>query len=200
MTDSRDDQFIECPRRRTLLRGTFEVALLCSMFSPMLASKEANPDPRKRPPQVGDELVTVNDDGEVEPVLMAAIRRHAAPLMAYPREATSKAVRDRSRLNQILLLHFDPAELSAETRAVAVNGIVAYSGICTHAACGVSEWDAETLRLVCPCHASQYDPRQHAIRVAGPAPRALPTLPLKQVGQFLVVAAPFSGPVGAGKA
>ena len=189
----------ECASRRNLLRAAGGVALLLGA-SPWLSAKELSADPRKRPPQTGDELVRVNDDGEAELIAAKIVPLHAPPRMVYPRDPATQVVRDRSRLNQILLLRFETQELSVETRAHSVDGIVAYSGICTHAACSVTEWDAQALRLICPCHASQYDPREQARRIAGPAPRALPALPLKQRDGKLIVAAVFIGPVGAAKA
>ena len=78
-------------------------------------------------------------------------------------------------------------------------GIVAYSGVCTHAGCSITEWDDEAQNLLCPCHASQFDPRERAKIIGGPALRPLPTLPLALVGKNLKVAGPFSGKVGAKK-
>ena len=182
--------------RRVLCQALGAAALVSALPLPA-ASKEANTDPRRHPPQMGDELVTINDDGDAEIISADSLKLHAAPLTAYPRDPANDTVRDRSRLNQILLLRLKEDELDQATSAHAANGIVAYSGICTHAACGVSSWDAKTLRLVCPCHASQYDPRQGAKRVAGPAPRALPSLPIKIVDKKIIVAGVFSAPVGA---
>lgn len=186
-----------CSRRR-LLCGVLETALVGLAASSALVAAATDTDPRKLPPQLGDELAYSSDDGG-KVVTAAEIKLHAAPIIAYPRDPHTQEIRERWRLNQILLLRFTPKELSAETRANAADGIVAYSAICTHAACGVSEWNATTLHLICPCHASQYDPRQRAVRVAGPAPRALPALPIKQTGNTLTITGPFSGQVGAEK-
>jgi len=55
---------------------------------------------------------------------------------------------------------------------------VAYSKICTHAGCPVSLYEQETSRILCPCHQSQFDVRQGAKPIFGPATRSLPQLPL----------------------
>jgi len=47
------------------------------------------------------------------------------------------------------------------------------------------------------CHNSEYDPRQSAEVVFGPAPRRLPALPVKIADGALTVAAGFIGKVGA---
>lgn len=75
--------------------------------------------------------------------------------------------------------------------------IVAYSAICTHLGCVVhANLNAQGL-IACPCHGSLYNPADHAAVVRGPAPRPLPSLPVK-VGPngAIVVAGEFSGPIG----
>jgi nitrite reductase/ring-hydroxylating ferredoxin subunit len=83
-------------------------------------------------------------------------------------------VRSGSRLNLVLLLRFDPGELSPETRLRAADGVVGYTAICTHTGCEVEEWLAEKQLLYCGCHASMFDPKDGARVVDGPAPRVLP--------------------------
>jgi rieske iron-sulfur protein len=67
--------------------------------------------------------------------------------------------------------------------------------------CPVTEWvkgeglDKDVFK--CPCHNSEYDPREGAQVVFGPAPRRLAALPLAVVDGALTVAAPFIGKVGA---
>jgi ubiquinol-cytochrome c reductase iron-sulfur subunit len=86
----------------------------------------------------------------------------------------------------------------------APDGIVAYSKICTHAACAVSlyrapldESTAPKPALVCPCHFSTFDPGTGASVLFGPAGRPLPQLPLDvDADGNLVAGGDFSGPVG----
>ena len=49
--------------------------------------------------------------------------------------------------------------------------------------------------LKCFCHNSEYDPRQNAKVVFGPAPRHLAALPVKAEGPALVAAGTFIGKV-----
>ena len=109
-------------------------------------------------------------------------------------------IRNGSRLNEVLVVRLDPAELDDETRSRAADGIVAYSVICSHAGCPVTGWlkgaagDNDVLK--CFCHNSEFDPRQGAQVVFGPATRRLAALPLATAGGSLTVAATFVGKVG----
>ena len=108
----------------------------------------------------------------------------------------TRGVRNGTRLNQVLLIRADSARLAEETRARAAISIVAYSAVCTHTGCDITDWDPETRRLQCPCLDSQFDPADGARVVGGPAPRQLPSLPLKIDGGSLVVASELQGRVG----
>ena len=95
----------------------------------------------------------------------------------------------------------NPEPLSEETRSRSADGIVAYSVICTHTGCPVSEWvkaeGGDKNVLKCPCHNSEFDPREGAQVVFGPAPRRLAALPPAIADGSLTVAATFVGKVGA---
>ncbi|WP_394285568.1 ubiquinol-cytochrome c reductase iron-sulfur subunit [Corynebacterium sp.] len=54
----------------------------------------------------------------------------------------------------------------------------AYSKICTHIGCPTSLYEAQTQRILCPCHQSQFDALQYGKPIFGPAARALPQLPI----------------------
>lgn len=59
-----------------------------------------------------------------------------------------------------------------------VDGILAYSKICTHVGCPISLWEQQTHHLLCPCHQSTFDLADNGKVVFGPAHRPLPQLPL----------------------
>jgi rieske iron-sulfur protein len=115
---------------------------------------------------------------------------------AYPVDPHTGVVRDGSRLNQVLLIRLDAAELSEATRTYAPQGMVAYSAVCTHTGCDVADWQGETQTLMCFCHYSRFDPKDGARVVDGPAPRRLAMLPLKVVDGVLMAASGFVGRVG----
>lgn len=116
--------------------------------------------------------------------------------MAYPVDPSSGVVRNGSRLNQILLVRLVPDELDTDTRARSADGIVAYSGVCTHAGCDVTLWQMATQRFRCPCHESEFDPRDSGRVVGGPAPRRLPRLPVKLIDGTIVAGGSFTGRPG----
>lgn len=179
------------PRRRLLC------AAMAAGLSGPLASLATDTDPSKQPPAPGDQLAFASWEDAPRAITPADVELDAAPLSVYPQDPVSGVTRENSRLNQILVLRLAPASLDAATRARAIDGIVAYSAICTHAACAVSEWAADKRLLVCPCHSSEYDPAKGASRVTGPTARPLPALPIKLLGDKLVIAGPFSGALGA---
>jgi rieske iron-sulfur protein len=152
-------------------------------------------DAKRERPQPGDVLVNIGAADPV-PLNVTDIPRGGPQILAWPMDLVSKTMRDGSRLNKVLLLRLDPVSFDQATRARSADGVVAYSAICPHAGCEVSKWLADTQRLECPCHFSQYDPKMGAAVVAGPTPRPLPALPLKAVDGRLVVAKPFTARVG----
>jgi ubiquinol-cytochrome c reductase iron-sulfur subunit len=78
-----------------------------------------------------------------------------------------------------------------------VDGIVAYSKICTHLGCPVSLYDRTTHHLLCPCHQATFDLADNGAVVFGPATRSLPQLPLAVDDDgFLVAQSDFTEAVG----
>jgi rieske iron-sulfur protein len=144
----------------------------------------AMPD-RTAGPQLGD--IFVSTSNQSAPLRAEAIRVGAAPVLAWPMDRESGVVRDGARFNQVLLLRV--ARKNSDE-------IVAFTAICPHAGCTVSEWLAQTSHLHCPCHGSEYDPAKNGIVVAGPSPLPLPSLPVKIVGGLVTVTGPFSARPG----
>lgn len=80
-----------------------------------------------------------------------------------------------------------------------VQGLVAYSKMCTHAGCPVALYRAADYRLVCPCHQSSFDASNNASVLTGPADHALPRLPLEIAPDgYIIAAGDFPDPVGPG--
>ena len=177
--------------RRAILKAgiSFGIALSLGQESPGQENRAS------QRPKEGDLLVKVGD-AAVTPLTPADIPVGAKQTMAWAMDPTDKTVRSGSRLNRVLLLRLNPEKLSPETKARAADGVVAYTAICTHTGCEVTEWAADEEILVCPCHESRFEPKDAARVVDGPAPRSLPSLPLKLVNGTLVVAQPFTAAIG----
>jgi rieske iron-sulfur protein len=190
---------MHCPdqKRRSLLLTALATGA-CLATRSVAADDQPGSDER---PQKGDTLVLSEGEHEGEVIKPGDLRLGGPPVRARPKDPKTSVIRNGSRLNEILVLKLEPSELVDATRARAADGMIAYSAICAHAACPVSEWvkaeQGDKNVLKCPCHDSEYDPRQGAQVVFGPAPRRLAALPLAIADGALVVAAAFVGKVGA---
>ncbi|NJO33265.1 MAG: Rieske (2Fe-2S) protein, partial [Rhodospirillales bacterium] len=145
----------------------------------------------------GDVLVHFKGDKKGEIIVPDDLALGGPSALAWPKDQAAGVVRDGSNLNQIVLVRFEPEEITEEFRGHAADGVVAYSAICTHQACPVSFWKKKQQRLFCSCHGSQFDPKDGGLRVAGPAKRRLAILPLKMEDGTPKVAAEFIGELGA---
>jgi rieske iron-sulfur protein len=191
---------MQCPRqtRRSLLLTTLATgAFLAGRFA---AAQEDRPGSDERP-QKGDLLVLSEAEHEGKIIKAGDLKLGEPPLHAWPKDSKTSVIRKGSRLNEILVLRLDPGEMDEETRSRSADGIVAYSAICTHTGCSVTGWlksdtgDKDVLK--CFCHNSEFNPREGAQVVFGPAPRRLAALPLALADGSLTIAARFVGKVGA---
>lgn len=64
------------------------------------------------------------------------------------------------------------------------DGFEARSLACTHLGCTV-RWEPEENRYACPCHAGFYDAQGNP--TAGPPPKPLQVVPVRVVGDLLIV-------------
>lgn len=187
-------------RRKLIRTATIAIAGAPALTNAAGATKSKSKKPDRMPPQVGDALAYPSWENEGRVVLASEIVSGAKPITVYPRDLASGVTRERSRLNQILVLRLPsqpPLEPIDDTRLN--TDIMVYSGVCTHTACAVTEWNAESGHIICPCHSSEFDPRQRAKVINGPARRALPSLPVEIRDNMLIVAGDFSAKVGAKK-
>src|SRR5262245_55202675 len=181
------------PERRALLKVMLALGLGVACRDNAAAQSG---DPKQARPQAGDRLALTAGPRKGDAATAADVPLGVPPITAYPMDPASRVVRDESRLNQILLVHIDPSELSEETRARCADGIVAYSAVCTHTGCDSWEWQAATKTIKCPCHFSEFDVKDGARVLDGPAPRRLPSLPLQLVDGLLAAAGGFSSRPG----
>jgi Rieske Fe-S protein len=186
------------PTRRALILTALATGT-CFVASKSAVAGEDQPGSDERP-QKADVLVLSEGEHEGKVIDPQDLKLGGPPLRAWPKDPKTAVIRNGSRLNEVLVIRLDPAELDDETRAYAAEGIVAYSAICSHAGCPVTGWlkgdagDNDVFK--CFCHNSEFDPRHSAQVVFGPAPRRLAALPLTIAGGSLTVAATFVGKIG----
>jgi len=178
-------------KRRRVLHACCGLALC----APVVARGDET-DEAVAAPQADDLLVFAYGERAGQVIAPADLGLGSKQALAYPMHPGTRRVRDGSRLNQLIVVRLPPEKLTEETRMRAADGVVAYSGVCTHTGCDVTDWYGEVLRFKCPCHESEFDPTDAARVVGGPAPWQLAALPLKLVDGGLAVAAPFEGRVG----
>lgn len=78
-----------------------------------------------------------------------------------------------------------------------VDGILAYSKICTHVGCPISLYEQTTHHMLCPCHQSTFDLSDNGKVIFGPAARSLPQLPIAVDSEgYLIAQSDFTEPVG----
>ena len=127
-----------------------------------------------------------------EPMRVADLALGDKQRFAWPYDTATGRARDRARSSRVLLIRLDPTAMDEPTRQRAADGVLAYSALCTHGECYVSEWRPARGTLLCACHFSHFLPLQGAAVASGPARDPLPALPLRIQDGRLVVAGGFS--------
>ncbi len=187
--------------RRRLLAGAAGAAgagLTAAVAVPVAALGPGLNDQLTRTPwRTGRALVDENG----APILAAAVR-DGSFLTAFPEGADKESLG-----SPVVVVRVDPATLRLPPgrESWAPEGLLAYSKICTHAACAISLYrsplspttQSRGPALVCPCHYSTFDVLDGASVEFGPAGRPLPQLPLSiDARGALRAAGALSGPVG----
>ncbi len=187
-------------RRRLLLSaaGAAGAGLTAAVAIPVIALGPGLDEQLRRTPwHAGRALV----DEQGKPILAADIVERSF-VTAFPQHADEEDLG-----SPVVVVRVDPASLRLpqERAGWAPQGILAYSKICTHAACAISLFrdplspstELKGPALVCPCHYSTFDVLDGGSVEFGPAGRPLPQLPLTiDAAGVLRAAGPMSGPVG----
>jgi ubiquinol-cytochrome c reductase iron-sulfur subunit len=192
--------------RRPLLRRTMLLATAPLALAPLVLLRDLGPLPktdlRHTVWKKGLRVVTL---GGLRPLQPADISTPGSLITVIPEgyqddpDALAKA--------GVILIKFAPGQLHiptnynggtlVSTMNWTVNNIVAYSKICTHVGCPVALYEQTTHHILCPCHQSTFDAANGANVIFGPAPRALPQLPLMvDSSGYLAAASDFTQPVG----
>jgi len=182
-------------RRRVLLAsaGTAFAALGVALLFPIRSLGPNIGAALRRTPYAGGRLRLVREDGE--PVQASELPVDGV-ITAWPEGHTDAADAPTLLIRTRSSRAFQPREGREDWT---VDGIVAYSKLCTHVGCPVGLYQAEEGLLLCPCHQSTFDVYDGARPIFGPAARSLPQLPLATDDDgFLIATDDFSGPVGPG--
>jgi ubiquinol-cytochrome c reductase iron-sulfur subunit len=113
-------------------------------------------------------------------------------------EALAEALRRSDNPTMLIRLRPGTPVIQREGRENFHYGdFYAYSKICTHLGCPTSLYEAQTERILCPCHQSQFIATEYAKPVFGPAARPLPQLPITVNEEgYLVALGDFADPIG----
>lgn len=180
----RTAEAIDAPRRRVIQIAAVGMAAPLAVASRPAVAAVA-----------GDRLVEEDAEGAPQPLRVSDLKP-GRPMLAFPFDTKTGKPRNDTRLNKIVLVRLPEAEMTPATRARAAGGVLAYSAICTHQACDVKTWMSKEKVLVCFCHSSKFNLFDDGKVVAGPANRALPSVPLKLDGDTLVIDGRFSADPG----
>jgi ubiquinol-cytochrome c reductase iron-sulfur subunit len=187
-------------RRRLLIgaAGAAGAGVAAAVAIPVVALGPGIEDQLRRTPwHAGRALV----DDQGRPILAAEINEGSF-VTAFPQHA------DKDDLGSpVVVVRVDPKTLKLPPQRAgwSPEGLLAYSKICTHAACAISlyrsplspDTQARGPALVCPCHYSTFDVLNGGGVEFGPAGRPLPQLPLSiDATGVLRAAGPMSGAVG----
>jgi ubiquinol-cytochrome c reductase iron-sulfur subunit len=178
--------------RRTLIAATVPVAI-----APIVLLRDLGPLPHDSLDHTvwkkGTRVVVY---GTQRPLTLADFDTPGSSLSVIPEgyenddDALAKAA--------TTLIKFAPGELQAPTKMNwTVEGIVAYSKICTHLGCPAALYEQTTHHILCPCHQSTFEADRGARVIFGPATRPLPQLPLTTNAEgYLVAQSDYQEPVG----
>lgn len=179
-------------RRNALKLTTGIVVGIAAGISTNLHAEE-----NEAPPAIGDYLADAETEGKPVALNIKDIVVGAKPVIAYPFNPQTGVLKNGTRLNKVLLLRVPSEGISEEIQKHSADGVVAYSGVCTHKGCDITSYNAKDNAIVCFCHFSKFQPTNGGEVLAGPAPRSLPLLPIKLDKEFLVVAGDFLSKPGA---
>lgn len=185
--------------RRRLLKAVGLGAMASLLPALRGRSARAAAEPANMTTQIGDQLTRFQKSRRGPSLTLDDVKMSSKQLLVLPKDPETGIVREHDRRNQILLQRFPMEELSEQTQAISADGLVAYTAVCTHDGCPVTAWDRKTSTYMCPCHQSQFDPKNMGTLVAGPAYRPLPALPLAlDENGVITVARDYTTPVGHG--
>ncbi|WP_242901891.1 cytochrome bc1 complex Rieske iron-sulfur subunit [Actinomadura terrae] len=200
--------------RRPLLRRTLLLASAPLGLAPLVLLRDLGPLPEKKlrstfwakaveeAHKQGKKGVRLVVDGTNKPLRVSDFSSPGSMITVLPEGIEEHVPEDRvltetAKAVTILINipedQFKPAKGRENWH---VNGIVAYSKICTHVGCPAALYEQTTHHILCPCHQSTFDATNAAKVVFGPAARPLPQLPLSVEDGYIVATSDYHEPIG----
>jgi ubiquinol-cytochrome c reductase iron-sulfur subunit len=190
--------------RRKLIRNSLIGAMVLLPLPAVVLLRDLGPLPGDRKVHtIWGRDVRVLRDGSFEPLRPAEleigslVNAMPATFEDLPEEGPER-INERAK-SPIIVVRMRPSEITpaAGRENWSVDGILAYSKICTHVGCPINLYEQNTHHLLCPCHQSTFDLADNGKAVLGPAARNLPQLPLDVDDEgYLVAQSDFTEPVG----
>lgn len=162
--------------RRSLVIGS--MAALTGVAAAGQTAHGANPKPDRIPPQPGDRIQIIKGALKDEFVRPELLEVDARPFEAFPFDPEAEVLRRKNRLNRLLVIRLDTADMDEETLGRSADGVLVFSAMCTHRACTIKSWMPEERHLRCHCHLSEFAALSGGSVMSGPARRQLPMVPL----------------------
>jgi ubiquinol-cytochrome c reductase iron-sulfur subunit len=198
--------------KRPLLRRTLLLAVAPLGLAPLLLLRDLGPLPEKRlrhtfwgeaakaAQQSGKKGARLVVDGTETPLKASDFNSPGGIITVVPEgvEKTKEPLNDIAK-SAVLLINIPPDQFKPVKGRENwhVNGIVAYSKICTHVGCPAALYEQTTHHILCPCHQSTFDATDGAKVIFGPAARPLPQLPITVDDEgYLVATSDFHEPIG----
>lgn len=198
--------------KRPLLRRTLLLAAAPLGVAPLLLLRDLGPLPEKRLRHTfwGEAAKSAQESGRkgarlivdgTETALKAADFNSPGGIITVVPEGVEKTDVPLNEIAKaaVLLINIPPDRLKPVKGRENwhVNGIIAYSKICTHVGCPAALYEQTTHHILCPCHQSTFDATDGAKVIFGPAARALPQLPISVDDEgYLIATADFPEPIG----
>ena len=198
--------------KRPLLRRTLLLAAAPLGLAPLLLLRDLGPLPEKRLRHTfwGEAVKAAQQSGRkgarlivdgTETALKAADFNSPGGIITVVPEGVDKTAEPLNEIAKaaVLLINIPPEEFKPVKGRENwhVNGIVAYSKICTHVGCPAALYEQTTHHILCPCHQSTFDATDGAKVIFGPAARPLPQLPITIDDEgYLVSTRDFTEPIG----
>jgi ubiquinol-cytochrome c reductase iron-sulfur subunit len=190
--------------RRKLIRNSLIGAMVLLPLPAVVLLRDLGPLPGDRKVHtIWGRDVRVLRDGSFEPLrpseleIGSLVNAMPATFEDLPEEGPER-INERAK-SPVIVVRMRPSDITpaAGRENWSIDGILAYSKICTHVGCPINLYEQNTHHLLCPCHQSTFDLADNGKVVFGPAARNLPQLPLDVDDEgYLVAQSDFTEPVG----